>query len=81
MGNATKKTMANFKNGRSPENSGSESTDLGGASRIVPLAIYYGDNPEKFIQFAEQQTIMTHNHPQVFIPDQAYTKKYSQSGS
>jgi len=32
---------------------------------MVPLALYYGDDPEIFIRYADQQTAMTHNHPQV----------------
>ncbi len=65
LDNATKKTLANFKEGRSPDASGSDSTDLGGAARMVPLALFYGDDPDVFITYADQQTCMTHTHPQV----------------
>lgn len=62
---ATKETLSNFKNGKTPENSGSSSTDIGGASRMVPLALFYGEDRETFIAYADKQTAMTHNHPQV----------------
>ncbi|WP_459917166.1 ADP-ribosylglycohydrolase family protein [Desulfocicer niacini] len=58
--NATKKTLANFKNGRSPDSTGSESTDLGGASRMVPLALYYGNDTETIRHGVE-------NIPQAFL--------------
>lgn len=62
---ATRKTIINFESGKSPEASGSDSTDLGGASRMVPLALWYAEKLETFIKHAERQTAMTHNHPQV----------------
>ena len=65
MDNATKKTLANLKNGQSPDTAGSDSTDLGGAARMVPLAIFYAENKDAFIRYADQQTAMTHNHPHV----------------
>lgn len=65
MDNATKKTLANFKDGKSPKTAGSDSTDLGGAARMVPLALFYADAPQTFIEYADLQTAMTHNHPQV----------------
>jgi ADP-ribosylglycohydrolase len=34
---------------------------------MVPLALWYAENLEKFIEHAERQTAMTHNHPQVAI--------------
>jgi ADP-ribosylglycohydrolase len=62
---ATKETLSNFEAGNSPENAGSRSTDLGGASRMVPLALFYGEDRETFTANADKQTAMTHNHPQV----------------
>ncbi|MBU1193322.1 MAG: ADP-ribosylglycohydrolase family protein [Proteobacteria bacterium] len=65
MDTATKKTLAKFKDGKSPKTAGSDSTDLGGAARMVPLALFYADAPQIFIEYADLQTAMTHNHPQV----------------
>ena len=62
---ATKETLANLEAGKSPQEAGSGSTDLGGASRMVPLALFYGEDRETFMANAETQTVMTHNHPQV----------------
>ncbi|WP_320045491.1 ADP-ribosylglycohydrolase family protein [uncultured Desulfobacter sp.] len=62
---ATKETLANLEAGKSPQKAGSGSTDLGGASRMVPLALFYGEDRETFMANAETQTAMTHNHTQV----------------
>lgn len=65
MDQATQKTMANYASGKRPEQSGSDSTDLGGAARIAPLILYYGDDQEAFVRGARSQTAMTHNSIQV----------------
>ncbi len=62
---ATKKTLAGFQAGKSPAAAGSDSTDLGGASRMVPLALFYAHDADAFIDCAQGQTAMTHNHPLV----------------
>ncbi len=62
---ATTASLDNFKNGLSPEKSGSSSTDLGGAARIAPLAYYYQTDKANLMAAARAQTIMTHNHPNV----------------
>ncbi|MCF8114488.1 MAG: ADP-ribosylglycohydrolase family protein [Desulfotignum sp.] len=62
---ATKKTLAGFQAGRSPSAAGSDSTDLGGAARMVPLALFYAHDTDAFSDCAQQQTAMTHNHPLV----------------
>ena len=62
---ATKATLANFAAGRSPEEAGSDSNDLGGAARLAPLGYRYRDDAEAFAQTAEAQARMTHNHPHV----------------
>lgn len=62
---ATKKTLAGFQAGKSPAAAGSDSTDLGGAARMVPLALFYAHDAGAFTDFAQQQTAMTHNHPLV----------------
>ena len=61
---ATKETLSHFASGKTPETSGSASTDLGGASRMVPLALFYAEDIENFVVHAERQTAMTHNHRQ-----------------
>lgn len=63
MDQATKQTLDNFKTGQTV--SGSMSSDLGGAARIAPLALFYGDDKEAFIKAAVAQTAMTHNQPAV----------------
>ena len=62
---ATKKTLAGFQADRSAAAAGSGSTDLGGASRMVPLALFYAHDADALIDCATQQTAMTHNHPLV----------------
>jgi len=62
---ATKTTLSHFQAGRSPETAGSDSTDLGGAARMVPIALFHGSDAGTFIDSARQQTAMTHNHPLV----------------
>ncbi len=62
---ATKKTLADFQAGKSPSAAGSDSTDLGGAARMVPLALFYTHDADAFIDYAQQQTAMTHTHPLV----------------
>lgn len=62
---ATKTTLSHFQAGRSPKTAGSDSTDLGGAARMVPIALFHGNDADTFIDSARQQTAMTHNHPLV----------------
>jgi ADP-ribosylglycohydrolase len=62
---ATRTTLSHFQAGRSPETAGSDSTDLGGAARMVPIALFHGSDAGTFIDSARQQTAMTHNHPLV----------------
>jgi len=62
---ATKDTLINLANGRPPEKAGSESTDLGGASRIAPLGFRYADDVEQFVASARAQTGFTHNQRDV----------------
>jgi ADP-ribosylglycohydrolase len=62
---ATKQTLNNLQKQKEPENAGSSSTDLAGASRLAPLFYVYSDNYEMLIKSCREQTAMTHNHPQV----------------
>lgn len=62
---ATKSTLSNFSSGKSPEESGSSSTDLAGAARIAPLVLCYRDQLETLVEMSRTQTRMTHNHPEV----------------
>ncbi len=57
---ASKKTLQNFEAGRSPENAGSNSRDLAGASRIAPLVLAHWREPEVLEEAARQQTALTH---------------------
>lgn len=62
---ATKTTLSNIQAGRSPAEAGSDSTDLGGAARMVPIALFHANDADTFINDVRQQTAMTHNHPLV----------------
>lgn len=62
---ATKDTLINFKNGRSPEKAGSESTDFSGAARIAPVVYAYREDRDEMVAACRAQTAMTHNSPNV----------------
>ncbi len=74
---ATKETMDNFKSGKGPEASGSLSSDLAGASRLAPLALFYGKDEDTFASKAKLQTIMTHNHEQVIACAEFFARTFS----
>ena len=57
---ATKGTLRNFSKGRGPQDAGSPSNDLSGASRIAPLLSCYQDDLDGLIEAARAQTRMTH---------------------
>lgn len=56
---ATKTTIKNHEANKG----GSESTDLGGASRIAPLSLLTSNSESDFIQAAKTQTAISHNSP------------------
>lgn len=62
---ATRKTLANFQAGATPQSSGSNSRDLAGASRIAPLVAVLRRDPQALEAAARAQTAMTHANPQV----------------
>jgi ADP-ribosylglycohydrolase len=62
---ATKETRENFSSGKGLTEAGSGSDDLAGAARIAPLAFFYRDDLELFIDTARDQTILTHNNQTV----------------
>ena len=62
---ATRMTLKIFDFGEGPENSGSNSNDLAGASRIAPLVYVLRDNLPALVAAVRAQTKMTHNHAQV----------------
>jgi ADP-ribosylglycohydrolase len=66
---ATRSTLSNFKDGKAPESAGSESTDLGGAARMAPLAYAYRNAGDELANSARTQTAMTHNH--ILVTDSA----------
>lgn len=66
---ATRLTLNNFRNGNPPESAGSESSDLGGAARMAPLAYAYRNDPDALINSARVQTAMTHNN--ILVTDSA----------
>ncbi|MBW2660342.1 MAG: ADP-ribosylglycohydrolase family protein [Deltaproteobacteria bacterium] len=65
LDHASKETLDNGGSGRTADQRGSSSQDLGGAARIAPLALYYQEDVYGFVNAARAQTAMTHNHPQV----------------
>ena len=62
---ATLGTLENIRQGASPEEAGSGSEDLAGASRLAPLALFYRNDPDALAAAARAQTAMTHNVPEV----------------
>ncbi len=62
---ATKTTLKSFASGKSPEDSGSQSTDLGGAARMAPLVYAHADDLKILLESVRAQTAMTHNSPPV----------------
>lgn len=62
---ATKTTLQNMAAGKSVQDCGSSSDDLGGASRIAPLCYAYQTDLEKLIETARFQTALTHNNDNV----------------
>lgn len=63
MDRATRATLQNLEDGRSPDSSGSPSTDLGGAARIAPLIYCYRENLEGLLPAVREQTGLTHRGP------------------
>jgi len=72
--NATKATLQNFAEGKSPAEAGSSSTDLAGASRIGPLVYLYADEPAKLIASCRSQAAMTHSNPAVVDSAEFFAK-------
>lgn len=62
---ATKDTIINFKNGKGPEKSGSESTDFAGAARIAPVVFIHHVDRETLVAACRAQTATTHNQQDV----------------
>ncbi len=60
---ATRGTLAGYGSGKGPEDAGSFSDDLAGASRIAPVIYFYRNNLEALVKAARLQTAMTHNTP------------------
>ena len=58
---ATKATLQNLADGKGPKECGSSSQELGGASRIPPLAYIYADDLPQLVQAAKLQTAFSHN--------------------
>lgn len=62
---ATKATLKNFSDGMGPEEAGSSSSDLAGASRVAPLVYLFQDDLDALLEASRAQTMMTHHHPMV----------------
>lgn len=59
---ATRTTLKNIERGAGPEESGSKSHDLAGASRFAPLTAFYADDVENLVAAARGQAKMTHDY-------------------
>ncbi len=62
--NATRRTLDNLAAGWPPEDAGSPSDDLAGASRFAPLLAFHADE-ESLAAAAREQAALTHKAPQV----------------
>ena len=62
---ATRRTLERFDFGAGPDNAGSNSRDLAGASRIAPLVAALRHDPAALLQAVRAQTAMTHATPDV----------------
>lgn len=62
---ATKGTLAGFSKGFGPDQAGSDSNDLAGASRIAPIVMAHYSDENKMISAVRSQTEMTHKDPAV----------------
>lgn len=62
---ATRMTLKLFDFGEGPDNSGSNSNDLAGASRVAPLVYALHGNLPALVDAVRGQTKMTHNHARV----------------
>lgn len=65
LDHATKDTLRHFSEGKTPAQSGSASTDLGGPARIAPLVFRFRDDLDALLAAVRQQTAMTHSGPGV----------------
>ncbi|MEM0896989.1 MAG: ADP-ribosylglycohydrolase family protein, partial [Verrucomicrobiota bacterium] len=72
---ATKGSLENFAHGLSPQESGSESNDLAGASRLGIVVNVLADQPlEDVVLAARTQTAMTHGDAQVVDSAEYFTR-------
>ncbi|MCF6188367.1 MAG: ADP-ribosylglycohydrolase family protein [Desulfobulbaceae bacterium] len=60
MDKASTAALENLQAGKSPQASGSASSDLGGAARIAPLIAWYANDLDSLVEAAQSQTKMTH---------------------
>ncbi|MGA6924342.1 MAG: ADP-ribosylglycohydrolase family protein [Desulfosarcina sp.] len=64
---ATRATLNNMDAGRGLLESGSDSDDLAGASRLAALLVACRGDPERLARAAREQAAVTHNHPLVLL--------------
>jgi ADP-ribosylglycohydrolase len=60
---ATRMTLAGYRQGKTAEAAGSPSDELAGAARIAPLVYLYREDIDKLVESARSQTRMTHTDP------------------
>jgi len=71
---ATRETLENFEAGKPPGASGSNSTELAGASRISPLVYAYREDVDRLVAAVRSQTAMTHNAPAVIESSEFFAR-------
>ena len=60
---ATRMTLAGYREGKTAQTAGSPSDELAGAARIAPLVYLYRGDVDQLVEFARSQTRMTHTDP------------------
>ncbi|MBC2743481.1 MAG: ADP-ribosylglycohydrolase family protein [Desulfosarcina sp.] len=64
---ATKTTLENMDAGKGLTESGSDSDDLAGASRLAPLVFFYHNDLDTLVHASRAQTAITHNNELVIL--------------
>ncbi|GFK94632.1 hypothetical protein NNJEOMEG_02479 [Fundidesulfovibrio magnetotacticus] len=71
---ATKATLARLAEGWEPQDAGSASDDLAGASRIAPVVLALRADPEACVKACRAQTALTHNNAKVLDAAECFAR-------
>ncbi|GAB6037812.1 ADP-ribosylglycohydrolase family protein [Fundidesulfovibrio butyratiphilus] len=71
---ATRSTLERLDQGWTPEDAGSNSTDLAGAARIAPLVFALRRDEETLVAAARAQTALTHRHQPVIDAAECFAR-------